>query len=147
MATLAETVKSMLEDDSQLATLLPGGFFDAEDLDVSGESDADAPKLAGGVLIEPHAVIRWGESTAYSAEAIEAEVGNVEIYVYQQRGHATIDSAQTRIKQVLNRQLFFTDDRALVKLSLAMVSREIPAEEFGGASCKFSRYAVYQIRR
>lgn len=147
MATLSETVKTMLEDDGTLMALLYGGIFDAEDLDISGESDSDAPKESDGVRIQPHAVIRWGESTSFSEEAIEAEVGNVEIYVYQHRGHDVIDAAVNRIKALLNRQLISADDRALAKLSYAMTSREIPAEEFGGAPCKFSRYAVYQIRQ
>ena len=146
MATLRESLKARLENDSALAALLTGGVLDAADIPTDSGIDV-APRLSDGVRIAPYAVVRWQASNAYSMLNIGAEQETVEIYCYQHSGYDTIEAAQGRIKTLLHNAYLDVDDRDLAHVLFAYISGEVPADELGGASCRFSRYVVTGVRR
>jgi hypothetical protein len=146
MATLREVVKSTLNSDVTLAAILTGGVEDSEDRGQDGGSADHAPRDVDGVTILPHAVIRWRASNLLPPQQIGAEEGTFEVYVYDDIGYATIESALSRIKTLLNLQYLQADDRGLAHVRQIYVSGELPADELGGAPCMFSRFAVVHVR-
>lgn len=146
MATLRETVKETLADDPTLAAILTGGVEDSEDRGQDGGGADHAPRGVDGVTILPHAVIRWRASNLLPPQQIGAEEGTVEVYVYDDTGYATIESAISRIKALLNDEYLQVDDRDLAHLRQIYVSGELPADELGGATCMFSRFAFVHVR-
>ena len=149
MATLAETLKSVLLADATLTALLPGGVVDAEDLPYDGGGVRSVPRLPDGVVAATFALIRWRSSNATGPSAVQGELAFLEIYAYQDTGYAEVEAAMTRMKSLLNRREFVTDDRAVAYLEFVGVFGEtdVKAEEFGGLSFKFIRFSVTQIRR
>lgn len=147
MATLREAIYSTLSGDSALAGLLVGGVLKAEGFKPRGGGISQAPRAADGVAIQPFAVIVWGASQAMGPiMQIGAEVERLEVYVYQHAGFEVIDPAINRIKALLHDQYFDASDRALAHSAFQYISGETVAEELLGASCRFIRFYVYQIR-
>jgi len=143
MPTLRATVKSTLEADATLMTLLTGGIRDSSVLDFTGEGASQAPREADGITLKPHAVIRWGGSNPTGASyKVGAEAESVEVYVFQDTSYDVIESAIIRIRQLLHDTYLNTSDRALAHVNKAHISGEMPAEELGNAACKFIRFAV-----
>lgn len=146
MPTLREVVKNTLEADVILTGILPGGIFDASELPQDGGGASSAPRQSDGVRINPYAIIRWGNSAGYPPHKVYAEQGSVEIYFYQDTGYAIIEQAISRVKALLNDVYLEASDRVLAHVSFAFNSREVPADELGGAPCQFSRYSIIHVR-
>lgn len=145
--TLRDVIYNTLSDDATLLTLLPGGFLDSEQLPRDGGGMDAAPKQADGITINPFAIIRWGEAPQYGPDVIAAEIQTVEVYVYADVGYAAIEAAISRIKALLNRTFpLGASDRTFSHFRYITASRELVAEELGGAPCMFVRFANTQIR-
>lgn len=148
MATLRQTVKSILQNDATLMALLPGNILDSADMDFTGQGASQAPREADGITLKPHAVIRWSGSNPTGASyKVGAEAESVEVYVYQDTSYDVIESAIIRIRQLLHDTYLSTSDRALAHVNKAHISGEMPAEELGNAACKFIRFAIITAPR
>ncbi len=143
MATMKALIKSILSGDSALSSTLTGGVEDVNDWDIGDDGANDAPRDDDGVTLLPHAKIRWRSADAFGPFQIQAERQSVEIYVYQDNGYSTIDSAVRRIKALLHdKYLHDADDRLLVHLRHAFTSGELVAIEYGYAPMAFIRFSV-----
>ncbi|HRF99414.1 MAG TPA: hypothetical protein PLZ51_29575, partial [Aggregatilineales bacterium] len=104
--TFQSDLRAILTGDATLSAILTGGWFDSENLPREGISMSNAPKTAGGVAIAPFGVIRRRGMNDEGIRDLNAERGSVEFYIYADTGYATIESAITRLKVLLNRNLF-----------------------------------------
>lgn len=146
MATLRALVKSTLTSSASLTALLTGSIKDAQDLPLDGGGMTSAPKLADKVRIAPHGVIRWRNETAFSAETLGAENTSFEVYLYDDAGYTTIDSAIALIKALLHRLRFQVDDRQFVYINWLSNSGELTADEYQFAPVRFMRFQVITVR-
>lgn len=148
MATLRDAFKTILTDDATLTALLTGGIKDASNEPKGGFGLKDLAKELDGVRIQPFALIRWRDSVLLQPDmdVLSPEKESVEIYVYQDKGFATIESAVNRLKVLLHRQLISADDREFAYCHFEFVSGEVPAEEYDNASMKFIRFNLSEIR-
>lgn len=147
MSNLSDAFKAVLSGDATLVTLLPGGVFDSNDTPQDQGGADFTPRMTDGVRVKPHTIIRWRSSQEMEPVTVRAESQNVEIYIYQDTGYATIDSAVSRIKTLLHMQLINADDRDLAYTRQTFVSGELPATEIGGGTSKFVRYNVIHVRK
>lgn len=139
-------IKAYLAADSALTALLTGGLFTADDLPATGMTLENAPKAANGVTILPHAVLHYGAAPRAGFEDIGAQVQDLEIYIYDQRGYNTIDQAHSLLFALLDDINMQVSDRSLVHLRFLQVGPETMAENLNNAACQFGRYAITQIR-
>lgn len=146
MATLRAAVKSTLSGDSTLATLLPGGVYDTEDFTFDEGGANEVPRKANGVEVNPFAYVRFREADPYGPYLVQGEMQSIEIYVYDNYGYATLESAISRIKALLHFQEVSADDRQLAFLVTAHISGELNAPELGNIPCQFIRFRNTQIR-
>ena len=148
MTTLREAFKAALTSDAELAAILTGGIFDVDDLGRQGLTPKNAPRAADGVTLLPVAVIRWSTSAPYMLR--NAERRFVQVWFYDDRGAATIDRAQRRVKGLLHRaRLGPTAGDALGLNFVHWVGdvNGLAAEELQDASAAYSRYMVDLTRR
>lgn len=143
---LREEFKALLKTDDALNAILTGGIEDAQDRPQDGGGQGSVPRESDGVTILPHAVIRWGPDTEYPPIQIGAELGTVEVYLYQDTGYDAIEAAISRMKSLLNHRYMQVDDREFVHVRQIFVSGETVADELGGAPTRFVRYAVVHVR-
>ena len=146
MATLAEAIPTLLNADATLSALLTGGVHNAADFSFDGGGADEIPRQANGVLVDPFAIVRFKSSDPKGPYLIGGELQSIEIYVYDDSGYVTIESAITRIKALLHNTEVSADDRALVFLIFGHTSGEMNAEEFGNIPCQFIRFMSTQIR-
>lgn len=140
MATLREAVKTLLEGDSTLMSLLTGGVLDASDLSFDGGGIDELPHVDESSLIKPCAIIRFQDSDQFGPLQVGGEVEAVEIYVYENSGYSIIEPAIKQIKTLLHRQRVIADDRQLAYFVFSHRSRETNAPELAGIPCKFIRF-------
>jgi len=145
MATLAEAILTLLNGDATLSSLLTGGVHNASDFKTAGPSADEIPRQANGVLVDPFAIVRFRDSDVTGPVKVEAEMGSVEIYLYDNVGYVTIDSALARIKTLLNFKDVTADDRSLAYFQFVHRSTELNAEEYGNIPSKFIRFVNLQI--
>ena len=145
MATLREAVVNLLLADSTLSALLTGGVFNAEDFSFDGGGADEIPRAANGVHILPFAIVRFQDSTTVFPLKARAELQSVEVYVYDNVGFTTIDTAIARIKTLLNFTDVTADDRSLAYLHEPFTSKELDAPELAGVACKFVRFMNLHI--
>ncbi len=129
-----------LTSDTTLSAILTGGWFDGETLPCEGMTMAKAPKQAGGVMLAPFGVIRRREMNDEGIRALNAERGSIEFYIYADKGYATIETAISRLKVVLNERNFVGSDASTAFLRFAFASGELVAEELAHAPFKFVRF-------
>ena len=141
MATLRETLKTFLNADSSLTTLLTGGVLDATELPKGASAIRDVPN--DGLKIKPFAMLRWRSTSEKEIIGLTERRG-LDIYLYQHRGgYATIDSAKRRIKTLLRRKQLSADDAdgAMFHWDGHDLD-EFSADELGGASACMTRFYV-----
>lgn len=104
MATLKASVLAILNDDAALATVITGGWFDADSLPNGGLTVATIPKESNGVIIQPTGVLRWRERNPVRGPSYAARQF-VEIYLYDDpsRGRDNIDYGKRRVWELLNK--------------------------------------------
>lgn len=146
MATLAEAVTTLLNGDATLSALLTGGVFNAESFSFDGGGADEAPYESNGILIQPFAVVRFREADVVNPVKVGAEMQSVEVYIYDNVGYDTIESALSQIKSLLNFIDVVADDRSLAYFQCTHISSEIDAPELGNVPCKFIRFTNLQIR-
>jgi hypothetical protein len=148
MATAKEMLNSALEDDVTLAAILTGGIFDPDDMFRPGLTPKLVPYDTDGVTILPFATTRWQSSSSYGPRRVAAERGSVEVYVYADVGYATIETAISRIKTLLNdTYIFGASDRRFVHFKSATISGDLDEKDLSGAPMKFIRFQITQTRR
>lgn len=147
MATLRNATRTLLENDAALKLLLTGGIMDASELPLDGGGSSSVPLDTNGVTAKPFAVLRWGDENETSYAVLEAEDQALEVYVFGAIGYAVIDSAISRIKRLLNRQILYPDDREMASFHYVYASREMAADEFGGLPARFMRFIITHIRK
>lgn len=146
MATFREAIKATLDADGTLATLFPGGSFDAGLLDQNGMTVDNAPREVDGVTLQPFFVIRYREESPFGSFPISAEEGEFELYLYQDTGYAIIDRGVNRVKALLHDTYIECEDRSLAHLIYEQASGELPAKELGYAPSRFIRFRVVFVR-
>ena len=139
MAYLRAVLKTYLNADAALMTLLPGGVLDTDELPEGASSIQDVPH--NGPQITPFAMLRWRGATPKEIVSF-TERRSVEIYFYQHRGYATIERAKRRVKTILERTMLPADDAGIAMFHWAHDTGEFPADELGRASADMSRYYV-----
>lgn len=142
MATLRAAFKARLVADTALMTLLTGGITDAADTDPDGGSASEAPRETDGIRLKPHAKIRWRAANTFAPQTLGPLRQTVEIYIYQDRGYATIEAAAKRLKALLHDTYMSADDAKLNHIVLTTISGELPAPEYGDAPLKIVRFSV-----
>lgn len=147
MSDFRTALRTTLESDTVLMTLLTGGVWDASELPRDGGGESTFSRETDGVRLKPIAVIRFRASSVYSANLIGAERGTLELYFYQDIGYDVIEQAITRAKTLLNHVFITADDRALAQLEYDFTSGDVPGAELSDAACRFMRFAVYEIRK
>ncbi len=147
MATLREAVKTLLEGDSTLMSLLTGGVLDASDLSFDGGGMDELPHEDESSLIKPCAIIRWQDADQFGSNLqIRGRVQAVEIYVYENSGYNTIDSALNRLSALLDQVRVNADDRQLAYFVYSHESREMNAPELAGIPFRFMRFMNTFVR-
>lgn len=139
---LRDAVRKHLEDDTDLGNLLTGGIFDASELPQNGMSVEKVPRNANGVDALPFAVIRFGEEPRFGPFPIGASRGDIEVYVYQNRGYDVIDQAISRINALLDDVHILTADTNLAHTYRSMPSGDLTDEELGNLPLKFIRFTL-----
>jgi len=149
MATLKADVKTAIA--AATSAILTGGIFDSNEIYADNDTDGGGYDWANGqglytngVTLVPHGIMRWRESNAYQVNSpkLAAEREFLEIYLYQNMGYATIDSAKVAIKAALHDQIFYPSDRGLAHLTFATFSTELKAQEYQWKPMKFIRFSV-----
>ena len=146
MPTLREALVTLLTADATLSALLTGGVFNAEDFSFDGGGANEVPYAVNGVHILPFAIVRFGDSDQFGYRPVRGRIQSVEVYVYDNVGYATIDSAIGRVDALLDQVRVTADDRQLASFEYAHESREMDAPEIAGASCRFIRFMNTFIR-
>lgn len=147
MATLRASLKALLTADSTLSALLPGGIFEADDIDTPSDGGWRwAPKAGDGLTLQAHAIIRWGDSVPFAAFPISAEAETVSVFVYHDSSYAVLEQVISRLKTLLQNTYVSADDRQLAHVRLAFISGELPAEEYQRKPSRFVRFTVNQVR-
>lgn len=146
MTTLRATIRTLLENDTALSSLLTGGIFDDSELPRDGGGVDYAPRDVTGVRILPFAVLAWQQSTPFDSTHVRAERQTLEVYLYQDSAYNIIESAADRIKSLLHNYKPVSDDRALVTVQYAYQSGNGYAEELNQAPMIFQRYEVSYVR-
>jgi len=146
MANLNETLVTLLSDDATLSALLTGGIHNAEDFSSNGGGSDEIPRKANGVQVNPFAIVRFKSIDPKGPYLIGGELQSIEIYVYDNIGYVTIESAISRMKVLLHNKYIDADDRSLVFLIMGHISGEGNAEEHGNIPFKFIRFMNTQIR-
>lgn len=142
MASISAVVRVALENTSALTTLLTGGIFDASELGRLGLSPSTSGLYNGDVL-KPCAVIRWRATNPYGPHyGPQSQRRSVEIYVYEDDGYNTIESALYLIKQTLHRTQLDADNGGLWWVNWTYTSGELDAPELGNAAMQFARFEV-----
>jgi len=149
MPPLRATLKTTLTGDATLMALLSGVVLDAAVLPQDGGGVGSVPREADGVRIRPFAIIRGGVDSSYQGEDRLLSAGSEfwEVYLYQDVGYGTIDSAIGRIKTLLHDTYITADDRAIAHVLYTFTSADLAAEELGGCPMKMCRYQIIHIRK
>lgn len=145
MATLKDSIRDLLRDDSQIAALLnypaePTAIADARALPADYGMDS-APQDARG-RIQPHVIVRWRDSLAVGLPSLRGQLREFELYAYQQQGYDVIDAVLTRAIELLHPRFLMTDTEH-VRVTWTFSSGEMTADEYDGAAMRFSRYTVF----
>ena len=149
---LTTAFAAVLEADSTLSTLFPGGVFDSSDFDFSDAQWQWATEkglvAANGVTLIPHLKIRWRDSEGYQTELAKlgAELESVEIYLHDNGNFTNINQGITRLKTLLHDSLFYPSDRAGCHLLMTFVSAEMPAVDYAQRPMRFVRFTNRHIR-
>lgn len=146
MATLRAALKTLLTADSTLATLLPGGIFESDDIDTPNDGGWNWAPKSDSLTIQAHAIIRWGDEIPFAPYTISPEQGAVTVFCYHDSSYATLEQVITRVKTLLHNQYINADDRDLAHCSFAFASGEIPAEEYQRKPSRFIRFQINQVR-
>jgi hypothetical protein len=94
-------ILSRLRGDSVLAALLPGGIFDAAEVDyVSKHTTPGA--FDGNIRVRPCALLRLSGDRPLGPFRTSSQL-TATLYLYQRRGTDAIEPARLRIKQLLHR--------------------------------------------
>jgi len=112
MTTLPETIRTTLEADSTLTTLLTGGIWDDSELLPDGLPGESSVWTTEGRL-KPVSVLRWGGDVPYGGLTTSGRQF-LEVWVYQDTEYDIIRAVLRRVKELLHRQSFDTDERSPV---------------------------------
>ena len=140
-------LRTALTSDTALSTILTGGWFDGENLPREGMTMSKAPKLPDGVTLAPFGVIRRRGMNDEGIRDLNAERGSVELYIYADKGYATIETAISRLKVVLNERNLVGSDASIAFLRFMYASGELVAEELAHAPFKFVRFNLIYRRK
>lgn len=105
--------KTLLDADAPLNAILTGGIFVSEDVGVEGISRETTPGAYSSGYLLPCALIRQrGEVVTQDAVEYDSLLIStrqiVEIWLYEDRGYTSIDSARARLMTLLNGHIFPT---------------------------------------
>lgn len=113
MATLREAIKTALEDDATLGTLLTGGVYDRRGISRTLTPDA----FDSNGALQPCAVVTLEvaapEITGHREWRFERVYFLVWLYEDEGGGYATLDPAALRVRSLLHNQTLATDDGAV----------------------------------
>lgn len=142
MASLPTVIRTTLEGTASLTALLTGGIYDAGELGRLGLTP-DTAGLYTGDILNPCAVIRWRGTSPFGPHfSPQSQRQFFEVYLYQDDGYATIDSALLIVKQTLHRTQYTADNKRLCWVNWAQDSGELMADELGFAALKTARFEV-----
>lgn len=142
MASIGTVIRQALEGSAPLTAVLTGGIFDASELGRQGLLPSTTGLYSGQVL-NPCAIIRWGDTNTFGPHyAPQSERAFFEVYVYEDDGYASIDTAIRLIKQTLHRTAYTADNQRLNWVNWIHNSSELDAPELGGAAMKFARFEL-----
>lgn len=148
MATLRAAFRLALESDATLTGLATGGIYDADEMDFTGIGAGQAARETDGVTLKPFLAIRWRAATPFGPYPVGGERETVEVYAYDDgsHGYATVESIISRLKALVHDAYLSASDRDLAHAQWIYASGETPADELGGAACKFCRFSVTTVR-
>ncbi len=144
--SLFSTVKAALSADSQLNSYLPGGIKDNDDFGRGGVSLAVAPKMVDGITINPFAYLSWGAEIPTGPVVLPSEARSLTVWCYEDANYDSIRPAVARVKQLLHRQFFLTNDTDLAQLLWIGGLGETNDDAMGGASVNNCRFQVTLLR-
>lgn len=147
MSEPRDMFRTTLEGDSDFATPLTGGIYDASELPDQGLTPSQPQEAwdANGVL-KPSAVIRWRGWSPYGPYNVSgSERGFVEIYLYEVNGVAVLETAANALKALMHRNRMIADG-ATYWFRLIHQTGIVPADEVGGAQSLFCRFSCIRVR-
>lgn len=148
MSVLRTAFKEALEADATLNALLPGGIFDAEEMDFTGQGSTQIPRdPVDGITVLAHAIIRWRDDISYMPYRLGAAQATVEVYVYQDTGYLVIEAAINRIRLTWHDRYLTADDQKIAHFSFVSKSGEVPAQSSAYPPARFIRFSIIHIDR
>lgn len=138
MASLPETVRTLLEADSTLTTALTGGIWDESELPRDG-LPGEATVFTTQGRLKPVMVLRWGGDGPYGGLS-DSGRQSLDVWVYQDTNYDTIRTVLRRVKVLLHRKSHDTDERSPAWSTWAGNLGETIAPELGDAPVNRSRF-------
>lgn len=129
---LEQTVRTLLESDAALSALLPGGIYDAEEMDRDNWTLQNVQRAPSGRLL-PFAVLRWGGDVPGGGLNTSGRV-TLDVWLYEDSGFSHIRPAMERARELLHLQSFNTDDKSVARGMWLGGLGEGVADELGKAS-------------
>lgn len=143
MATLTAKIRTALEADSALTTLVAGGIYDASELPREGLTLSNAVKLGDGIRLATAIVLRWRASGMYQNQMLSAERRLLEVWMYTDSDYSILEQVKARVKVLLDQQYWLTDDFVLANSLWSGDMGEFRAAELNNAAA--DRAAFYFV--
>lgn len=140
-------VKAVLAADATLMAILTGGVFASEDVGVEGISRETTPGAFSSGYLKPCALVKQRvEMVTPDVEEFDSLYIStsqiVEIWLYEDRGYSSIDSAKSRILTLLNGKILTQS----FEMKLAMiVHRQRDLGALKGASLERMDWQIWAV--